>query len=142
MAFPVRTCGVIGRFADPRVAEVIAVLLPHLTSRGVEILVSTAVAAFDGEVVTLACIYSGRSHGRAASTLVLVTSREPDDALYRDLVGDDGDSAGPRIQRIGDCRQPALIAHAVYSGHKAARELDETREAPAAGRDRSIIHGR
>jgi len=40
MAFPIRTCAVIGRFADPRVAEAIAVLLPHLTSRGVEILIS------------------------------------------------------------------------------------------------------
>ena len=40
MGFPVRSCAVIGRFADPRVAEGIAVLLPHLTSRGVEILVS------------------------------------------------------------------------------------------------------
>jgi NAD+ kinase len=40
MGFPVRTCAVIGRFADPRVAEAVAVLLPHLTTRGVEILVS------------------------------------------------------------------------------------------------------
>ena len=40
MAFPVRTCALIGRFADPRVAESVATLLPHLASRGVQVLVS------------------------------------------------------------------------------------------------------
>jgi NAD+ kinase len=40
MAFPVRTCALIGRFADPRVAESVAALLPHLASRGVQVLVS------------------------------------------------------------------------------------------------------
>jgi NAD+ kinase len=40
MAFPVRTCALVGRFADPRIAESVAALLPHLASRGVEVLVS------------------------------------------------------------------------------------------------------
>ena len=40
MAFPVRTCALVGRFADPRIAESLAALLPHLASRGVEALVS------------------------------------------------------------------------------------------------------
>jgi NAD+ kinase len=40
MAFPVRTCALIGRFSDPRVAESVATLLPHLASRGVQVLVS------------------------------------------------------------------------------------------------------
>src|SRR5215467_10599110 len=40
MAFPVRTCALVGRFADPRVAESIGTLLPHLESRGVQVLVS------------------------------------------------------------------------------------------------------
>jgi NAD+ kinase len=39
MAFPVRVCAFIGRFPDPRVAESVAVLLPHLTARGIEVLV-------------------------------------------------------------------------------------------------------
>jgi hypothetical protein len=45
----------------------------------------------------------------------------------------------PRMQRIGDCCQPALIAHAVFSGHQAARELDALPEGLAAKRDRSVI---
>jgi len=40
MAFPVRTCALVGRFSDPRIAESVAALLPHLAARGVTVLVS------------------------------------------------------------------------------------------------------
>lgn len=40
MAFPVRTCALVGRFADARIAESVSALLPHLRSRGVRVLVS------------------------------------------------------------------------------------------------------
>lgn len=40
MAFPVHTCALVGRFADPRIAESVATLLPHLAARGVEVMVS------------------------------------------------------------------------------------------------------
>ncbi|MBV8308259.1 MAG: NADH:flavin oxidoreductase, partial [Gammaproteobacteria bacterium] len=95
----------------------------------------------DGAAVTLGCVYSGRHWPHPAGTLVLVTSREPDEELFRELAGEEPADAAANIQRIGDCRQPALIAHAVYSGHKAARELDRPEEMAAAGRDRSIVHG-
>jgi dimethylamine/trimethylamine dehydrogenase len=68
----------------------------------------------------------------------LVTSREPDDVLYRALVGEDPGDAQARVQAIGDCSQPALIAHAVYSGHRAARELDLPVVTP--GRDRLVVN--
>jgi dimethylamine/trimethylamine dehydrogenase len=109
----------------------------QLLEAGVEIRVSTAVEGFDGEAATLGCIYSGRQWQQRAAALVLVTSREPQDGLYRELVGEEGVPAA-KIQRIGDCRQPALIAHAVFAGHKAARELDQAAEVPAR-RDRSVI---
>src|SRR4029077_256590 len=110
----------------------------QLLELGVEIRVSTAVEAFDGEAVTLGCIYSGRQWQQSASTLVLVTTREPQDQLFRELVGEEASVPGFRVLRIGDCRQPALIAHAVFAGHQAARELD-AREAPPPTRDRSVI---
>ena len=78
-----------------------------------------------------------RAACQAASTLVLVTSREPEDALYQELVGPEGHAPGLKVQRIGDCRQPALIAHAVYAGYQAARELDEE-DAAAAAAARSL----
>ena len=40
MGFPVRTCALVGRFADPRIAESVGALLPHLKGRGVQVLVS------------------------------------------------------------------------------------------------------
>jgi NAD+ kinase len=40
MAFPVRSCALVGRFADARVAETVNALLPHLKSRGVEVLLT------------------------------------------------------------------------------------------------------
>jgi len=39
MAFPVRCCALVGRFADPRIAESVGALVPHLLSRGVEVLI-------------------------------------------------------------------------------------------------------
>src|SRR5256884_9212202 len=40
MAFPVPCCALVGRFEDPRIAESVSALLPHLARRGVEVLVS------------------------------------------------------------------------------------------------------
>jgi NAD+ kinase len=39
MAFPVRCCALVGRFSDARIAESLAALVPHLTGRGVQVLV-------------------------------------------------------------------------------------------------------
>lgn len=41
MGFPVRLCALVGRFSDPRVAESVDVLIPHLLSRQVKVIVST-----------------------------------------------------------------------------------------------------
>ncbi len=122
----------------------------QLLDLGVRIIPNMTVDRFDGKSVTLSCIYTGRGEELDASALVLVTSREPNDGLYHELVGSEGESATLQVQRIGDCRQPGLIAHAVYAGHKAARELGAPSESAsdAAGtgsdqqapkRDRSPI---
>ena len=42
MGFPVRKCALIGRFVDPRVAESMSTLLPHLKKRDVQVLISDA----------------------------------------------------------------------------------------------------
>ena len=39
MAFPVRRCALVGRLSDPRVAESVAALLPHLSARQVQVIV-------------------------------------------------------------------------------------------------------
>ncbi len=93
---------------------------------GVELVVSHRVTHFDGDQVTLACVYSGRESVRACRTLVPVTSREPADALYLALSSDPQGlrDAGIRsLSRIGDCAAPGMIAQAVFAGHRYAREL-------------------
>ena len=57
----------------------------------------------------------------------MVTSRAPNDGLYHALrrrIKDGADGAPQSLARIGDCEAPAIIAAAVYSGHRYARELD------------------
>jgi dimethylamine/trimethylamine dehydrogenase len=106
---------------------------------GIAIIANSAVHAFDGGSASLACVYTGRASRIEAGTLVLVTSREPDDRLYRELAGDEGERDDGRIERIGDCLQPAIIANAVYSGHKAARELGDAQAGAGPQRDRAVI---
>lgn len=48
MALPVRTCALVGRFTDSRVAESAHVLLAHLATRQIEVLVSNTAAMVPG----------------------------------------------------------------------------------------------
>ena len=54
-----------------------------------------------------------------ADAVVLVTTREQNDVLWRDL----RDAELP-VYRIGDCLAPGTIADNVFSGHRLAREID------------------
>jgi NAD+ kinase len=53
MAFPVRTCALVGKFSDPRIAESVGALLPHLSGRGVTVLVSEDAPLGSGLAVRL-----------------------------------------------------------------------------------------
>ncbi len=63
---------------------------------------------------------------------MLVTARTPLDGLYKEISGQLGllDSGSmdpgsvPTLKKIGDCDAPAIIASAVYAGHRYARELE------------------
>jgi dimethylamine/trimethylamine dehydrogenase len=83
------------------------------------------VKAFDGETVTLADIFSGVQTPLEARSLVVVGHRAPVDDLYCALQGAEGlAAAGIRSLTVtGDALAPGAIVHAVYNGHKAAREL-------------------
>lgn len=108
----------------------------RLIEKGVELTFGKAVVGFDGSRVTHACIYTGAERDIDAEALVLVTSREPQDGLYHDLIA--AGMSDQRLRRIGDCYQPSIIAAAVYSGHEAARELGLDR-VPPPRRDRVLI---
>jgi len=65
--------------------------------------------------------------GLEFDALVLVTQREAQNSLYRELtvlkdtLQDEGVQA---VYQIGDCVAPQFIADAVFSGHRLAREID------------------
>ena len=102
-------------------------VVPHLMRLGVELRVSRNLVGFDGDRVRLACSYTGQISEIDCATLVMVSSRSPDDTLYTELVQHEADweAAGIRgVTRIGDCLAPATTADAVYAGHRYARELD------------------
>ncbi|MBW4974379.1 FAD-dependent oxidoreductase [Roseovarius mucosus] len=95
----------------------------HLQGLGVRFEPAREIAGFDGRAVVLPCAYGGAELTVAASHLVMVSARRPEDGLYHDLCA----MAGPlpfTLTRIGDCEAPAIIAAAVHAGHRYAQELD------------------
>jgi dimethylamine/trimethylamine dehydrogenase len=99
----------------------------RLLELGIEIVTAHGLAEFDGREAVLACAYTGRSQRLAADSIVMVTARRPNDGLYRTLserLAGGVEGAPKSIRRIGDCDAPAIIAAAIYAGHRYARELD------------------
>jgi dimethylamine/trimethylamine dehydrogenase len=100
----------------------------RLAGLGVEIVLNRTVKRIFEDSVTTACVYTGAEQTLPAGAVVLVTSRQPDDALWQGLKArrDDWGAKGIRsIKVIGDAEAPAPIAWATYAGHRFARELDE-----------------
>jgi len=99
----------------------------RLLELGVEIVTAQGLTAYDGSHVQLTCVYSGRNQRIGAEAVVTVTARLPNDALFYELENrtDANTETVPRsLTRIGDCEAPSIIAAAVFSGHRYARELD------------------
>jgi len=100
----------------------------RLLELGVEILANRNLARIGTEDVELSCVFTERRTQRAARSVVMVTARLPEESLYNDLAGAPTrlKAAGiVSVDRIGDCYGPGMIAHAVYSGHRFAREFEE-----------------
>jgi dimethylamine/trimethylamine dehydrogenase len=100
----------------------------RLINLGVNIIPSRNLKAFDGNRVTLECVYTGSEEEIQVDGLVMITARVPNDDLYYGLESqaDALSAAGIKsLARIGDCLAPGTIASAVFSGHKFAREFDE-----------------
>jgi len=91
----------------------------RLAECGVTVRTSEVLASIAADHVLLA---SGDTI--AARSVVLVTSREPDDTLFRALQGAGLDS----LVRVGDCEAPSTIAAAVYAGHRYARLFERADE--------------
>jgi dimethylamine/trimethylamine dehydrogenase len=111
-----------------------------LIEGGARLIFGKRLAGFDGETAELACFYTGARERIAIAGLIPVTARQPERALYDALLArrDDWQSAGIRtVDLIGDAEAPGMIAHAVYSGHKLAREIDRAESNTPVPRDRA-----
>ena len=100
----------------------------RLASLGVAIELNRTVTKLASGGVATACTYTGSPRDLAADAIVLVTSRSPEDQLWRDLSSRKAEWAGNGIRGVkilGDAEAPGPIAWATYAGHRFARELDE-----------------
>ena len=96
---------------------------------GIECHTGKRLVAVHDDAVELCCVYTARTLRVDAATVIMITSRDPDDALYLALTANEERHAEAGIESvsaIGDCRAPATIAMAVYAGHRYAQELGAT----------------
>jgi len=99
-----------------------------LVAQGVRLRPARRLGAAEPGQVRLDCIYGAAPETLAVAGVVLVTQRQPEDALYRALLAREASFADhglTLLERIGDCLAPGTIAAAVFSGHGFARGLDE-----------------
>ena len=100
----------------------------RLAEIGVNIVLNHSLDSFDGNQAIISCVYTKTEQTLSSDNLVLVTSRQSQDSLYHELLSameQKLEGTPLSVKRIGDADAPAIIAAAVYSGHKYARQLDE-----------------
>ena len=94
----------------------------RLLSLDVELIVSHQLSKVSEGIAIFANVYDQtRLMEIKFDTLIMVTSRQSNDALYKELYehADQFDT----LLSIGDCLAPGTVAAAVYDGHLAARNL-------------------
>ena len=98
----------------------------RLLTLGVDIEPLQVLSCINDDDVELTHVYSDKRTHHQADCVVLVTTLEPNDALYRTLVAREAEWADhglASVTPLGDCFAPGTIAAAVWSGHKFGREL-------------------
>ena len=99
----------------------------RMIERGVKLITAHSLAAFNGREAQIECTYTGNRQSINVEAVVTVTMRTPNDGLFYELeqrLETETDYHLGSLSRIGDCEAPSIIAGAVYSGHRYARELD------------------
>ena len=99
----------------------------RLMELDVQLITAHGLTRFDGRAAEICCTYTDRIQSIAVEAVVSVTMRSPNDNLYYALkkrIDESSDYKPASITRIGDCEAPSIIAGAVFSGHRYARELD------------------
>jgi dimethylamine/trimethylamine dehydrogenase len=103
----------------------------RLQSMGIKTVFGQKICTIDSNLLTTCCTYTGDPVGHEFSNLLLVTGREPDNSVFKNMKVE--------ATRIGDCLVPSSIADAVYAGHKFAREFDQSPQQLIPRRERALI---
>jgi dimethylamine/trimethylamine dehydrogenase len=109
---------------------------------GIKVITSQNITRVDADKLITSCMYTQQAGVLAASAVVLVTSRLPNNELHLELTADPdllANSGIESVTSIGDCFCPSTIAAAVYDGHRVAREQDAPPENPDMPFRREII---
>jgi dimethylamine/trimethylamine dehydrogenase len=99
----------------------------NLRELGVDIQTDRMLTEIRPDGVTLTDTWTdGEKVSLEVGATVLVTQRKSHDSLYRELKASDGlgDAGITGVFQIGDCVSPTMIADAIFSGHRLAREID------------------
>lgn len=94
---------------------------------GVDLVTLARVTALENEEAVVADLFTGAERRLPCRSLVIVGMRRANDELYGALTERPADLKAAGIlgvDRIGDALAPGAIVHAIYSGHRYARELD------------------
>jgi dimethylamine/trimethylamine dehydrogenase len=109
-----------------------------LFAAGIAVHTLSRVANFENGELTLVNHFTNVERRLPCQSLLIVGARFANDSLHGALVvrEDDLGRAGiMSVTRVGDAAAPGAIVHAVYSGHRYARELDADRASLTCRRD-------
>jgi dimethylamine/trimethylamine dehydrogenase len=113
-----------------------------LAKGGVGVHTLSRVVRFELGEVTIANLFTGEERRLQCRSLVIVGARVARDQLYQALMmrqKELGPAGILSVDRVGDALAPGAIAHAVYSGHRYARELDNPSGGELYRRDAPIV---
>jgi dimethylamine/trimethylamine dehydrogenase len=99
----------------------------RLTELGVGIITQTLVLSAQPGRVSVLQHWAGAENAIEIDSILLATQRNSRSALYDQLKSDRSrlDEAGiSGVYCIGDAWSPGMVAQAVFSGHRLAREID------------------
>jgi dimethylamine/trimethylamine dehydrogenase len=106
----------------------------RIVSLGIPCHFNRSLGSFTPGKLSLGGVYGEATLTLDIATLVPVTSRQPNTALFDALAA--RDHGFKTLMRIGDAEAPGIIAHAVYSGHLAGRRVTPAQKSTATHRDR------
>lgn len=102
------------------------VVYQRLLGNGLQHHLNSWIGRVDGRRVEIVNLFTQTAIALdEVDSIVLGTTRHPEDALYRSLKG-----RVANLHRIGDCLAARTVDHAIYEGFVAGRELFDWKERP------------